>query len=74
MGMWQPWAACNIIQRPIVSVFPVRGSPEFRADFNQKLVPIDSRFRSHEPLNIMWTPVSPNGHIIHFVPLLKKMK
>ena len=29
MGMWQLWAACNIIQRPIISVFPERGSPEF---------------------------------------------
>ena len=34
MGMWKLWAACNIIQRPIVSAFPVRGSPEIRADFN----------------------------------------
>ena len=28
-GMWQIWQACNIIGRPIRSVFPMRGSVAF---------------------------------------------
>ena len=69
MGMWQLWEACNILQRPIMSVFPKRGSKSFCADFNRMLVPIDERFCNRECLYIMWTPIMPNGQIIHFVPL-----
>ena len=29
MGMWQLWAACNVIGRPIRSMFPERGSHSF---------------------------------------------
>ena len=34
MGMWQIWASTNVISRPIMSIFPDRGSPAFRSDFN----------------------------------------
>lgn len=72
MGMWQMWAACNVIGRPICSVFPERGSNKFRPNFHRMLVPIDVSMRRKQPLNIMWTPVVPNGNINHFVPLLRK--
>ena len=72
MGMWQLWAASNIIGRPIQSIFPERGSKQFRCDFNRLVVPHDTRKRNWPPLNIIWTPVSLNGQIIHFVPLLQK--
>ena len=72
MGMWQLWTTSNILQRPIMSVFFQRGSKSFCLDFNRILIPIDERFCSRERLYIMWTPVTPNGEIIHFVPLFKK--
>ena len=51
MGMWQLWAACNILQRPIMSVFPERGSKAFHSDFNRMLVPTDERFHKRMPLH-----------------------
>ena len=71
MGMWQLWAACNIIGRPIRSVFPERGSYSFRSDFNRLCVPLYKHCRNCLPLNILWTPMRVNGDI-HFVPLLHK--
>ena len=35
MGMWQIWAASNVLGRPIRSVFPMRGSAAFHSDFNR---------------------------------------
>ena len=72
MGMWQLWVAANVIGRPIRSVFPEHGSYQFRSDFNRFCVPLNERCRKHVPLSIMWTPVTPNGTIVHFVPLLRK--
>ena len=72
MGMWQLWAAANVIGRPIRSVFPECGSYQFRSDFNRLCVPLNERCRKHVPLSTMWTPVTPNGTIVHFVPLLRK--
>ena len=72
MGMWQLWAASNVIGRPIRSVFPHRGSHAFRSDFNRLCVPLKHRCRNCVLLNIMWTPMRVNGGIIHFVPLLRK--
>ena len=40
-GMWQIWQACNVIGRPIRSVFPMRGSKAFRSDFNRLCIPMD---------------------------------
>ena len=71
MGMWQQWAACNVIGRPIRSVFPDRGINSFRSDFNRLCVPLYRICQNHLPLNIMWTPIQVNGDI-HFVPLLHK--
>ena len=72
MGMWQLWAACNVIGRPIRSMFRDRGSHSFRSDFNRLCVPLYKRCQIHLPLNIMWTPMQVNGDIIHSVPLLHK--
>ena len=69
-GMWQIWQACNIIGRPIRSVFPMRGSVAFQGDFNRLCIPKDVRKRQKVPLNIMWTPVRLNRAVVHFVPLL----
>ena len=43
MGMWQLWAAANVIGRPIRSVFPECGSYQFRSDFNRLCVPLNER-------------------------------
>ena len=72
MGMWQIWASTNVIGRPIMSIFPDRGSPAFRSDFNRLCVPYLAQLRKKEPICIMWTPTVHNGPIQHFVPLLKK--
>lgn len=72
MGLWQMWAASNVLGRPLQTVFPDRGSAKFRPNYHRLLVPIDVSNRKKEPLHIMWTPVVPNGEICHFVPLLKK--
>ena len=72
MSMWQIWAATNVLARPVRSVFPMRGSDAFHADFNRLCVPYSSQFRRKETVIIMWTPTVINGRIHHFVPLLKK--
>ena len=72
MGMWQIWASTNVIGRPIMSIFPDRGSPAFRSDFNRLCVPYLAQLRKKEPIYIMWTPTVHHRPIQHFVPLLKK--
>ena len=72
MGMWQIWAATNVLARPVRSVFPMHGSDAFHADFNRLCVPYSSQFRRKKTVVIMWTPTVINGRIHHFVPLLKK--
>ena len=72
MGMWQIWAATNVLARPVRSVFPMHGSDAFHTDFNRLCVPYSSQFRRKETVIIMWTPTVINGRIHHFVPLLKK--
>ena len=52
--------------------FLERGSQQFRSDFNRLVVPYDVRKRKWSPLNIMWTPMSLNGQIVHFGPLLER--
>ena len=56
MGMWQIWVSTNVISRPIMSIFPNRGSPAFRSDFNWLCVPYLAQLRKKEPIYIMWTP------------------
>ena len=34
MGMWQLFAAANVLAHPIRSIFPLRGSAQFRRNFN----------------------------------------
>ena len=72
MGMWQIWAATNVLGRPIMSIFPNRGSTVFRSDFNRLCLPHELSARKKQPYHIMWTPVVNQGRIEHFVPLLKK--
>ena len=72
MGMWQLWVTSNIIGWPVRTVFPCQGSFTFRSDFNRMLYPQDRSLHKLQPLVIMWTPVTVNGEIDHFVPLLKK--
>ena len=73
MGMWQLWAATNVLARPVQSVFPNRGSIVFRSTFNRLCVPFDRKHTKRDKLVIMWTPtVKGGGSIQHFVPLLKK--
>ena len=72
MGMWQIWAASNVLGRPVCRVFPMHGSPAFHSDFNRLCVPFNAQLRKREPVVIMWTPTVLNGRIHHFVPLLKK--
>ena len=72
MGMWQLWALTNILGRPVRSIFLHCGGTEFRADFNQLLVPLNASLRKKSPLHIMWTPMYPHGDIIHFVPFLER--
>ena len=72
MGMWQIWAATNVLGRPVRSVFPMCGSAAFRSDFNRLCIPFNTQVRKKEPVVIMWTPTVHNGKIHHFVLLLKK--
>ena len=72
MGMWQIWASTNVISRPILSIFPDRGSPAFRSDFNRLCVQYLAQLRKKEPIYITWTPTVHHGPIQDFVPLLKK--
>ena len=40
MGMWQIWASTNVTGRPIMSIFPDRGSAAFRSDFKSVMCTI----------------------------------
>ena len=70
MGMWQLFAAANVLAHPIRSVFPMRGSEQFRRNFNHLCLPVDGRHRRKNTIAIMWTPTVENGPVHHFVPLL----
>ena len=70
MGIWQLFAAANVIGHPIRSVFPLRGSESFRRDFNRMCLPADGRQKKSKPITLMWTPTVENGPVHHFVPLL----
>ena len=69
-GVWQIIGLANVLCRPILSIYPKR-SGNLRPDFHRLFVPFDEKFRSEEPIIIMWTPCSHNGIPEHFVPLLK---
>ena len=72
MGIWQLFAAANILGHPVRSVFPLRGSETFRRDFNRICLPLDGRQKKTKPITIMWTPTVNNGPVYHFVPLLQQ--
>ena len=74
MGIWQLFAAVNVLGLPIRGVFPVRGSEEFWRNFNHLCLPVDGRHKRKKALSIMWTPTVHNGPIHHFVPLLPHCK
>ena len=70
MGMWQIFQASNVLGRSIVSVFPMRGNPNYRSYFNRTVFPWNKEHRRNPPLTIMWTPSVVGGPVNHFVPLL----
>ena len=72
MGMWQIWAATNVLTRPVKSVFPMHQSEAFLSDFNRLCASFNTQARRKEVVIIMWTPTMIKGRIHHFVPLLKK--
>ena len=70
MGIWQLFAAANVLGHPVRSVFPLRGSESFRRDFNRMCLPADGRQKKTKSITLMWTPTVENGPVHHFVPLL----
>ena len=70
MGIWQLFAATNVLGHPVRSVFPLRGSEVFRRDFNRMCFPLDGRHKRTKPITVMWTPTVEHGHVHHFVPLV----
>ena len=70
MGMWQIFQASNVLGRPIASVFPERGNPNYRNYFNRIVYPWNKEHRRNPCLAIMWTPSKAGGPVNHFVPLL----
>ena len=72
-GLWQLAQCCNILRRPVMSVYPEGLHDGMRLDFNRLFYCIDNKYNHREPVVIMWTPmqVSRNSYPIHFVPLLK---
>ena len=71
MGIWYLFQAANVLSRPIQSVFPIRGSSNFRNNFNHIVYPLHDAQRNREVLKVMWTPINVGGTVNHFVPLLK---
>ena len=43
MGIWQLFAAANVLAHPIRSIFPLRGGEQFRRNFDRLCLPIDRR-------------------------------
>ena len=70
MGIWQLFAATNVLGHPVRSVFPLRGSEVFRRDFNRMCFPLDGRHKRTKPITVMWTPTVEHGPVHHFVPLV----
>jgi len=74
-GMWQIYQMCNVIQRPIVSVFPELPADSvyfqvFRLDYFRIITPKTPSQR--KPAFIMWTKTGKTATgFSHFVPLVK---
>ena len=66
MHIWHLYQAANVLSRPIQSVFPIRGSSNFRNNFNCIGYPWHDAQRNREgyvkPMNV-------GGSVDHFVPL-----
>ena len=71
-GMWQFYQAANIVERPILSIYPTGYlTPQFRRDMNRKVHQI--RMHQHElhPLCLMWIPMQIGHCINHLVPVVQ---
>ena len=75
MGIWQFHQACEVLKRPLGSMYPEGTNPNIRRDLNRMIFPIDGGHDNLSPVYIMWTPLYINSrpyNVKHFVPLLRK--
>ena len=71
MDIWHFFQAANVLNRPIQSVIPIRGSSNFRNNFSHIVYPWHGVQRNREALKVMWMPKNVGVIVNHFVPLLK---
>ena len=61
MSIWQLFAFCSVLQRPVVSVYSVYGGHTVRNNMNRLLLP---RVRKYNiPAHIMWTNIHGKGTV-----------
>ena len=76
MGLWHMAAAASLFCRPVISLFPEKGWPDFQRLANRTILPRQRAWSSSEPLHILWTSTRADEmadeHFTanHFVPLL----
>ena len=75
MGIWQFHQACEVLKRPLGTIYPQGTSPHIRNDLNRIILPINRKYDNLTPVYVMWTPLHLHlkpYDVKHFVPLLRK--
>ena len=75
MGIWQFQQACQILNRPLGTIYPQGTNPNIRNDLNRIILSIDVRYDNLTPVYVMWTPLhlhSKAYDVKHFIPLMRK--
>ena len=55
MGVWQLYAASDVLGLPLVSVYPKMGNPNVRTEIHRLILPEVCRFQHTMPAYIMWS-------------------
>lgn len=76
-SLWEFFIAASVLQRTIVSAYPLHFAHFLLVDFNRSMLPRQERVgksSNNEDVYIMWTPMyDPGNTPNHFVPLLPEM-
>ena len=75
MGIWQFHQACEVLKRPLGTIYPQGTTPHIRNDLNRIILPINRKYDNLTSVHVMWTPLhlhSKPYDVKHFVPLLRK--
>jgi hypothetical protein len=67
-GIWQVFALSSILQLPIFSTYPNKGTPAIRNDLHRIIHPRENAQDATTPMFIMWTSTRTDMQPQHWVP------